>query len=72
MVNKNFHSSLEAVLSKLIEVDAEIKKLPPLSAVDKVKLELERNIEHLYYSSKLEGTTLTDERLDKAIHASAF
>ncbi len=40
-----------------------MRKLPPLSPVDRVKLEHERDIEHLYYSSKLEGTLLTDQRL---------
>jgi hypothetical protein len=62
---------LDTLLTKLVEVDSEIKALPPLSAVDKVKLENERDIEHLYYSSKLEGTILTDERLNKAIHGPA-
>ena len=72
MSNKQHQTTLNTLLSRLVKVDSEIKKLPPLSAVDKVKLEHDRDIEHLYYSSKLEGSTLTDERLDKAIHASAF
>ena len=72
MPNKQRQTTLNSLLSRLVQVDSEIKKLPPLSAVDKVKLEHERDIEHLYYSSKLEGSILTDERLDKAIHASAF
>jgi hypothetical protein len=72
MPNKQRSTTLNTLLSRLVKVDADIQKLPPLSAVDKVKLDHDRDIEHLYYSSKLEGSTLTDERLDKAIHASSF
>ena len=60
-------SGLDAILKKLVEVDSEMQVLPPLSALDKVKLEHERDIEHLYFSSKLEGATLTYERLHRAI-----
>lgn len=72
MPSKQRPTTLNTLLSRLVKVDSEIQKLAPLSAVDKVKLEHDRDIEHLYYSSKLEGSILTDERLDKAIHASAF
>ena len=63
---------LDTIFTKLVEVDSKIRALPPLSAVDKVKLEHDRDIEHLYYSSRLEGTILTDERLNKAIHGPAL
>lgn len=56
-------ATLDTILSSLVRVDADMRKLPPLSPVDRVKLEHERDIEHLYYSSKLEGTLLTDQRL---------
>jgi hypothetical protein len=68
MSNKYSRTTLGAIISRLVEVDSDMQKLPPLSAVDKVKLEHDRDIEHLYYSSKLEGTLLTGQRLDKAIH----
>ena len=72
MAKRILQSKLPTLLSKLVEVAAKLEKLPPLSAVDKVKLEQERDIEHLYYSSKVEGTTLNDQRLDKAIHGATF
>jgi len=72
MPTKIVRTTLDTLLSKLVAVDSEIKKLPPLSAVDKVKLEHDRDIEHLYYSSKVEGTHLTDQRLEKAIYGSAL
>ena len=56
----------------MAEVRSELQKLPPLPPTDKVKLQHEQDIEHLYYSSKLEGTTLSDRRLTNAIHGASL
>ena len=66
------HTSLASLISRLADVHTELQTLPPLPAVDKVKLQQERDIEHLYHSSKLEGTTLTRQRLENAIHGASI
>ncbi|KKW14595.1 MAG: hypothetical protein UY55_C0006G0004 [Candidatus Jorgensenbacteria bacterium GW2011_GWB1_50_10] len=58
----------DKLLDKLVKKEREIQKLPPLLAPDKAKLENDFAIDHLYYSSRLEGTHLSDERIEKAIH----
>lgn len=58
----------DQILSRLVKKEQELKKLPQLSPPEKAKLESEIAIDHLYYSSKIEGTHLTDERIGKAIH----
>ncbi len=64
--------SVDSIISRLVEIRSDLEKLPPLSPADKVKLEHNRDIEHLYYSSKLEGSKLTHERLNNAIHGSVI
>jgi len=64
--------TLNSIISRLVEVRSDLNKLPPLSATDKVKLDHNRDIDHLYYSSKLEGTMLSHERLNHAVHGSAI
>lgn len=56
------------ILDRLVEQSRKLSKLPPLTAVQKTKLEHSRAIDHLYYSSKIEGSNLTGKRLEKAIH----
>lgn len=58
----------ETMLDRLVEMEVGLKKLPPLTPVQKAKLDNARAIDHLYYSSKIEGSSLTDKRLEKAIH----
>lgn len=53
---------------KVVKIESVINKLPPLSTLEKTKLENNRALEHLYYSSKLEGTQLTQKRIERAIH----
>lgn len=60
------------VLFNLVDLQIKIEKLPPLSSVEKVKLEQSIAIDQLYYSSKIEGTTLTKEMIDKAIYGKEF
>jgi hypothetical protein len=49
--------SLASLISRLAEVRPEPQTLPPLSPTDKVKLQHNQDIEHLYYPSKLEART---------------
>jgi len=61
-------NTLNNLIGKLVEAEVQLKKLPPLSPVQKAKLDNARAIDHLYYSSKIEGSNLTDRRLEMAIH----
>jgi hypothetical protein len=60
--------SLAFLISRLAEVRSELQTLPPLSPTEKVRLQHDQDIEHLYYSSKLEGVNLSARRLTNAIH----
>jgi hypothetical protein len=57
------------LVNTLIHTEQSLNALPELSAVEKVQLEQEVAISHLYHSSKIEGTNLNIERLEKAINA---
>ncbi len=61
-------SSIDSQIAKLVTLEQGLKSLPPMSDLQKVKMEQGMAIDHLYYSSKIEGTHLTKERIDKAIH----
>lgn len=56
------------LLQKLFDLQLESHKLPPLLPREKAKLEQSLAIDQLYYSSKLEGSSLTTEMIDRAIH----
>lgn len=58
-----------SILTQFIDTQSEVAKLPQLSPVEKVQFEQELAIDHLYYSSKIEGSNLSQKRLTKAIHA---
>jgi hypothetical protein len=58
------------LISQLVQADDAARAMPPLSDLEKATLEQELAIEHLYYSSKIEGTTLKEPMIEQAIHAS--
>jgi hypothetical protein len=60
---------IERLMSKLIDLQIEDDKLPDLSDVDKIKFDHMLAIDHLYNSSKLEGSHLTKNGLEKAIYS---
>ena len=60
--------SVSTMISRLVELSETVELLPPLSAVAKAKFDQEIAIEHLYYSSKIEGTALNNKQIDRAIH----
>lgn len=45
------------------------EKLPKLSDIEKIKLDQESALEHLYYSSKIEGVHLDASRMGRIINA---
>ncbi|HUC02034.1 MAG TPA: hypothetical protein VMA75_03965 [Candidatus Paceibacterota bacterium] len=65
---KALESMNEKSLRELVELQLTAKGLPQLPAVEKAKFELELAIDQLYYSSKLEGSVLTNEMIDNAIN----
>ncbi|MEJ0053261.1 MAG: hypothetical protein WDN10_00840 [bacterium] len=58
----------DALISKLVQLEIEISKLPRLSPLEQAKLNNGRAIEHLYYSSKLEGSSLSEKKIEHAIY----
>ncbi len=67
-MKKRVIPNIENQLKKLVELQLEVEKLPPLTPVEKAKFEQSLAIDQLYYSSKLEGSELTTKMIDKAIH----
>jgi hypothetical protein len=61
-------NKLHELLSELAEIQLEVKSLPPLSDVEKAKLDQSLAIDQLYNSSQIEGTTLTNTMIERAIH----
>jgi hypothetical protein len=57
------------LLDEFITTEQEVKKLRQLSDVERVQFEQDIAVSHLYHSSKIEGSQLNQERLNKAIHA---
>lgn len=58
---------LSKKIKKLVSLDAKIGKLPRPSPIEKQIIETEERFEATYYSSKLEGSTLTKEETRKAV-----
>lgn len=55
------------LVDKYIETQDEIRQLPVLSDLEKIKLENSIDIEHLYFSSKIEGSNLTKKQIEEAV-----
>jgi len=58
----------ENQLEKLVDLQLQARALPELSIVEKAKFDQSLAIDQLYYSSQLEGSILTEDMIDKAIH----
>lgn len=56
------------VIDQLVELQIGLEKLPALSELDRAKFDQAFAIDQLYYSNKLEGTLLTSEDINAAIH----
>jgi hypothetical protein len=59
---------IDTRIAELVALEKNLQRLPPLTDLQKAKMEQSMAIDHLYYSSKIEGTNLTKARIDKAIH----
>ena len=65
---KRDDKQLNKILADIIDIQSAIAKLPPISSVEKAKLDQSIAIDQLYYSSKLEGSNLSEKMIDKAIY----
>jgi hypothetical protein len=54
------------LLDTFIQTEETLRTLPALTPLERVKFDHDVAIDHLYYSSKIEGTNLNKERLEKA------
>ena len=68
MHTKKINLNDNKLMSKLVDLQYEAEKLPKLSAVEKAKFDHSLAIDQLYYSSKLEGSDLSKEGIEEAIH----
>ena len=59
-------------LEKLVELQLKARNLPSLSHIEKAKLDQSLALDQLYYSTKVEGSNLTKEMIDRAIHGKEF
>lgn len=64
---KRLKSSARTV-EEILKLEKDLKKLPDLSDIERVKLDQERALSHLYYSSNIEGTKLTNKQIERAIY----
>lgn len=69
LFNLNRNNVDEGLVAEFINTQKDVEKLPAFSDVEKVKFEQEIAIDHLYNSSKIEGTKLGKTRLSQAINA---
>jgi hypothetical protein len=56
------------LVDKFILQEDRVKALPPLSELERAKFEHSVDIDHLYFSSKIEGSNLTKKQIDQAVH----
>ena len=53
----------ERAVDNLVDLEKQNASLPDLPPVERIKLEYDTSLEHLYYSSALEGSVLNLEQL---------
>ncbi|MEK7601738.1 MAG: hypothetical protein AAB480_04375 [Patescibacteria group bacterium] len=61
-------ATYDKLINEVGVLQVQLEKLPKLSDLEKAKFDQLFAIDQLYYSNKLEGTTLTKEDIDEAIH----
>ena len=67
-MTKMIRTTPKDLVSEFIRQEDKVKALPPLSELEKAKFEHSIDIEHLYFSSKIEGSNLTKKQIDQAIN----
>ncbi len=55
------------IFEKLTAIQLKMEKLPKLSPVEKAKVDSSIAIDQLYNSSKIEGSMMTEEAVEKAV-----
>lgn len=71
-MKRKLHKKRENLLGKLVGLQLESERLPNLSPIDKAKLDHALALDQLYYSSRVEGSALTKEMIEKAVHGKEF
>ena len=56
------------LVDKFIRQEDKVNALPSLNELDRAKFENAIDIEHLYFSSKIEGRDLTKKQIDQAVY----
>jgi hypothetical protein len=68
---KSAKGSNAALLRQFIATKQTVEALPVLSPAAKAEFDHGVDLEHLYYSSKIEGTNLTSDQLKRAVYEEA-
>lgn len=67
-LKRKINKSNDALIESVVKLQFDLEKLPELPPLEKAKLNQEIAINHLYYSSKIEGTQLTEKQIERAVH----
>lgn len=59
---------IEKLIERVVDLQLDLEKLPELPPLEKARFNQELAISHLYYSSKIEGTRLTEKQIERAVH----
>lgn len=59
-------SAQNALIGRFIELKSRMDQLPPLNPAARAEFDYGVDIDHLYYSSKIEGTNLSATELKRA------
>lgn len=59
----------ERLINEFIKNNEMADSLPELSEIEKIKFDQDVALDHLYYSSKIEGVNLTRDRMTQIINA---
>lgn len=60
-------SAQNALIGRFIELKSRVDKLPPLGPAARAEFDHGVDLDHLYYSSKIEGTNLSATELKRAV-----
>lgn len=65
---KKLIKSSQQNVAEILKLQKDLKKLPDLSDIERAQLNQETALSHLYYSSKVEGTKLTNKQIERAVY----
>ncbi|MCR4280873.1 MAG: hypothetical protein NUV88_00885 [Candidatus Kaiserbacteria bacterium] len=68
VIGKKASKESAKLIARFVDVKKKVHKLPQLSDVERASFDHAVDLEHLYNSSKVEGSILTKEQIREAVH----